>query len=397
MNSELGATPRLQWPARINHVPKEVFVRPDIFEEELRRIFYGREWIGIAHAGELPNKGDFKTVSVGRVPLLVNRDKDGELHVFYNACSHRANQVETAASGNKTEFQCPYHRWRFDAKGRLIHYPAKSDDEFAPGFSREQFSLAEPRVAVVHGIIFVTFSADTPPIEVALEGYIDHLADIFLGDGRLRLIGYQKTLFKGNWKTYRDNDAYHAPLLHAAFRMLNWQGGKGRQFGNARGHRGYVSELSPHKTEGTLLKDPSLIAHRGAGSIGSASLLMFPAFSAIRHMDVINIRFLNPIAVDQTELTFAYFCREDDDAEMVRHRIRQSSNLLGPCGMVSMEDIAVFHRLQIGSHTPGMAVFQKGVKDEYRLTGEMGQNDESSQLYGWERYRQVMGFERESA
>lgn len=386
----------VRWPAKVTEVPKEVFVRPDIFEEEIRRIFHGKEWLAVAHISEVPNQGDFKTVKIGQVPLLITRDMAGEVHVFYNACSHRGNQLETAFSGNRSSFQCPYHRWRFNTHGDLIHTPNKDSIEYAPNFSHDQFPLDKPRMAIVHGIIMVTLHPDTPPIEVSLAGYIDHIAEI-LGDGvALKLLGYQKLRFKANWKTYRDNDAYHAPLLHTAFRLLNWQGGRGKQFSNDRGHRGYISELSTAKDHG-FLKDASLITHKGDGSQTSASLLMFPVFSAIRHLDVITLRFINPLTVNNTEIHFAYFCRESDSKDMMRHRIRQASNFLGPCGMVSMEDIAVFHRLQIGSHTPARAVFQKGVRDEYRISHEFGQNDETSNLPAWEYYRQIMGFEREIA
>lgn len=387
--------PLVRWPAKVSEVPKEIFVREDVYERELARIFYGKEWHGVAHVSELPNNGDFKTVKLGEVPLLVTRDMGGEVHVFYNACSHRGNQLETTFRGNRSSFQCPYHRWRFNPRGELIHTPARSDSEYGPGFCKENFPLAKPRMALVHGVVMVTLHPDTPPIEETLEGYVDHLANVLGGDGRLKLLGYQKLRFKANWKTYRDNDAYHAPLLHAAFRMLNWQGGKGRQFANRRGHRGYVSELSASKEDG-LLKDASLIAHTGDDDQTSASLLMFPLFSAIRHLNVITLRYVNPLAVDSTEIHYAYFCRADDDEQMVLHRTRQSSNFVGPCGMVSMEDVAVFHRLQIGSHTPGNTVFQKGVTDEYRVSYEFMQNDESSNLPGWEYYRDVMGFEREA-
>ena len=120
-------------------------------------------------------------------------------------------------------------------------------------------------------------------------------------------------------------------------------------------------------------------------------------FAAVKHLDSIGLRYVNPRGVDRTELHFAYFGREDDDEEMTRHRVRQSSNLLGPCGMVSMEDAAMFQRLHIGSRTPGMAVFQKGVKDEYAMPREFSQNDEAVNILSWEYYRQVMGFEKEAA
>ena len=386
--------PPIVWPAKANHVPKEIFVRPDVFEEELRRIYYGSEWLLIAHEGEIPNKGDFKTTRVGRVPLLITRDSEGEIHVFFNTCSHRGTQVETAATGNKLKFSCPYHRWTFNAKGELVGCPNRPGD-YPADFARENYPLARPRLAIVHGLIMVTFSADTPPIDVYLEGLHDQIAEVLAGDGRLRLLGYQKVVFKANWKTFSDNDTYHAGLLHTAFRMLNWRGGKGSQVANARGHRTYAGELSLPESQHRL-KDAPLIEYKGGGDLkrGSVSVRFFPISGMTKHLDSIGIRFANPLSVDQTEVHYTYFAHVDDDEEMIRHRVRQASNLLGPCGMVSMEDAAVFHRVHIGSSTPGDAIFQKGVTDEYVIPTEFGQNDESSNLPGWEYYRKVMGYDK---
>lgn len=390
------ATQPISWPNKINHVPKEIFVRTDVFEEELKRIFYGEEWHAVAHEAEIPEKGDFKTVKIGRVPLLVTRDKDDEINVLFNACSHRSTQIETAPSGNKLKFNCPYHQWTFDPKGNLIGCPARPGD-FPDSFRREDYPLKRPRVGIVHGLIFVTFSPDTPSLDDYLSGWHDQIAQTMGGDGRLRLLGYQKVVFKANWKAYSDNDSYHAPLLHAAFRLLQWQGGRGIQWADERGHRGFTTALTLPSGE-TTLKDGSLIAYLDKDAKPkSISAHLFPATSLVKHLDSIGIRFANPLSADETELHYAYFSRIDDDEEMTEHRLRQSSNLLGPCGMVSMEDAAVFHRLHIGSHTPGSAIFQKGVKDESVMPTEFSQNDEASNLPGWERYRQIMGYAKEQA
>lgn len=385
------------WPAKSNQIPKSIFVRPDVFEQELRRIFYGPEWLLIAHEGEIPNKGDFKTTSVGRVPLLITRDKEDKVHVMYNSCSHRATQVETAPSGNKFKFSCPYHRWLFDCKGELIGCPNRPGD-FPPDFAKKDYPLARPRMAIVHGLILVTLSEATPPVDDYLDGLHDQIAEVLAGDGRLRLLGYQKVVMKANWKTFADNDTYHAGLLHTAFKMLKWQGGKGFQVANERGHRGYVGELSLPKSQDRL-KDPSLIEYKGDGDLkrGSVSVRFFPISGMTRHLDSIGIRFANPLSVDETEVHYTYFGHVDDDDEMTRHRVRQASNLLGPCGMVSMEDAAVFHRLHIGSNTPGDNIFLKGVTDDYAIPDEFVQSDEASNLPGWEHYRKLMGYEKESA
>lgn len=391
-----GITPPVRWPARLNELPKEVFVRADIFEEELVRVYYGEEWHPVAHEGELPDPGDFKTFAVGRVPLLVARGSDGAVRVFFNACSHRGNQVETASLGNKREFECPYHRWLFDINGRLAGCP--NEREFSPGFKRADYPLRQPRTARFLGLVFVTFSDRTPPLEDWMEDIAPTLADVMLGDGRLRLLGYQKVRYKTNWKAYCDNDGYHAPLLHRAFRLLNWQGGKGRQFATrARGHIGFESALSL-ASDTSLLHDPSIIAFKGTDpSKGSRVIEMFPMFVATKHLDVVNLRFAIASGVDETEVHYAYFAHADDDADMVRHRIRQSSNLLGPCGLISMEDASIFHRVHIGNRTPGTVAFQKGVKDFTTMGYDVQQNDESGNLPRWEHYRALMGFDRGAA
>jgi len=396
-NGCTNAQPLRFWPRAINRVPKSVFVRQDLFEDELKNIFYGNEWILVGHDSEVPQRGDFKTCAVGRVPLIMNRDLDGNVNVFYNSCSHRATQVETCSRGNRKTFECPYHRWAFDSRGQLVGTPNRPG-HYPDAFCRADYPLSRPKTAIVHGLVLVSLGDNPPPIEEYVQGWKDQVAEVMGGDGKLRLLGYQKVIFKANWKTFVDNDNYHAGLLHAAFRMLNWQGGKGAQTADARGHRGYVSELSLPKTV-TMLKDPSIIEHMGTTDLSraSCSVRFFPMSGLTRHLDAINIRFGNAIDVDRTEVAYAYFARTDDSPEMLRQRIRQSSNLLGPCGMVSMEDAAIFHRLQIGSHTPGDSVFQMGVKDELTMPTQFGQSDESSNLPMWERYRELMGFDREQA
>ncbi len=386
----------LDWPHNINEIPKEAFTRKDIYDVELRRIFHGEEWHPVCHESEIPEPGDFKTFRLAGVPLLIARGDDGVVRAFFNACSHRGNQLETAPMGNKTEFECPYHRWLFSTKGELVGCP--NQREFLPGFNRSDYPLAQPRMESVYGLVFVTMSARTEPLVESLGGMMETLRELVGGDGRLKLLGYQKVRYNTNWKSYTDNDGYHAPLLHQAFNLLNWQGGKGRQFTSTkRGHLGFESELSVARGD-TILQDPSIIEFKGQDpSVGSRIVSLFPTFVATKHLDVINLRFATPIDHERVEVHYAYFAHADDDEEMVRHRLRQSSNLLGPSGLISMEDASIFHRIHIGNHTPGAAVFQKGVRDPETIEEEFLQNDESGNLPRWEYYREVMGFARRAA
>jgi len=382
----------LVWPRDINDVPKEVFVRPDIFERELELIFYGPYWHPVAHQAEFPNPGDFKTFDLGRVPLLIARGDDGEIRVFINACTHRGNQVETAPCGNRKRFECPYHRWMFANTGELKGCPGS--DDFSPKFDQQSYGLKQVQTREVFGLICVTLSDRAPDFEEWLGRSRQTLRHQIGNEAGLTLLGYQKVQYASNWKAYQDNDGYHAPLLHTGFRLLGWQGGGGEQWSTEYGHAGVDSQLKPGKSAG-ILKDPSLIDFKDAQwDSGSFVCGFFPFVIITKHMDIINIRYAIPRAVDRTEVHYAYFAKADDDEEMVRHRVRQSSNLIGPCGMISMEDAAIFQRVQVGSQSPGNVSFQKGVKVLHSLDFEYKQNDEVANLQRWDLYRRIMGFER---
>lgn len=389
MTSSTGR-PDLVWPRHINEIPKSIFVDAELFERELETIFYGAQWHAVAHEAEIPVAGDFKTFDLGRVPLLIARGQDMKVRVLVNSCTHRGTQVETAACGNRQEFECPYHRWLFATDGSLM--ACQGSEDYSPGFDKKEYALRELRTETFHGLVFATMSADTP----ALERYLGRTART-IGDqigGPLKFVGDQKVRYATNWKAYTDNDGFHPPMLHTGFRLLQWQGGAGQQHVTENGHIAVESQLKPPRNSGAL-KDPSLIEFRGEDpSTGSRLVQLFPVTIVAKHLDIISVRFAIARAVDCTEIHYAYFVRESDDEAMATHRVRQASNLLGPCGMISMEDAAIFQRVHIGSHSPGLAVFQKGVTQRETLDFPYKQNDETGGLPRWEYYRRLMGFRR---
>ena len=396
MSVKEGADTTIVWPAKTNHVPKEVFEKEGLWEKELEAIFYAEEWHPIVHRAEIPEPGDYKAAQIGEINIFAVHGNDGEIRVFQNTCTHRGTSLVTESSGNKKEFECPYHRWLFSLEGELVGCP--NSREFSPDFDVKDYGLMTLRVEEFYGLYFVTMSDKTPALkEYFGKSFYEPLQRLLGGDGRLNLIGYQKVTYDCNWKAYCDNDGYHGALLHKAFAMLNWQGGKGTQIVTENGHLCFDSELTiPDKVD--ALEDGSILDFKGTEtSNGSIVLMSFPITVYTKHMDMLNIRYSFPKGAKGVEVHYAYFSHQDDDDEMVRHRVRQSSNLLGPCGLISMEDASVFSRIYKGNKTHGNAIFQKGVKDEYAIPLAVGQTDETGNLARWERYRALMGFERSPA
>lgn len=382
----------LRWPAEFNTIPKDVFHRGDVYQAELERIFYGREWHPLAHVSELPNKGDFKTLQIGEAPVLIVHGDDDRVRVFFNSCPHRGTQLKTCARGNDKEIECPYHRWLFNLRGDLQGAPGM--DQFEPGFRKQDYGLRELRSGEFCGLILATCRDDTPDLGEFLRGAEDYLRKALGGDGRLTLIGYQKTIYGTNWKEYGDNEGYHPPLLHRAFRLLRWQGGKGTQGVTENGHK--VLEAEVQRPNPGFLNDHSLVEFRDTSTPPrSVVVSLWPMTTIVKHMDVINIRYAFPRSPDETEVHYAYFAHQNDSPELYDHRVRQASNLLGPSGFISLEDGAVFNRVHEGSYGLGTVAFHKGYEGKPLASPcFVAQNDEASNLLRWERYRQTMGFER---
>jgi anthranilate 1,2-dioxygenase large subunit len=385
--------PSVRWPARFNTIPKEVFHRADVYEAELKRIFYGPEWHPIVHISEVPQKGDFKTLQIGEAPVLAVHGDDGRVRVFFNSCPHRGTQLQVCARGHTKEIECPYHRWLFNLRGDLMGAPGM--DQFSASFRKQDFGLRELRSAEFLGLVFATCSDQAPPIDEYLRGAKEYLQNALGGDGRLKLIGYQKVIYGTNWKEYGDNEGYHPPLLHRAFRLLRWQGGKGTNGVTEHSHKILEAEVQPPSPG--FLEDHSLVEFRDPDrQLRSYVVSLWPTTTITKHIDVINIRYAFPRSQNETEVHYAYYAHQDDSPELYAHRVRQASNLLGPSGFISLEDGAVFSRVHGGSFALGSVAFQKGYEDKPLASPcFVAQNDEASNLLRWERYRQTMGFARD--
>ena len=85
-----------------------------------RHIFEGN-WLYLAHESQIPNVNDYYTTYMGRQPIFIARNKDGELNAFINACSHRGAMLCRFKSGNKANYTCPFHGWTFNNSGCLLY------------------------------------------------------------------------------------------------------------------------------------------------------------------------------------------------------------------------------------------------------------------------------------
>ena len=60
------------------------------------------------------------TTYIGRQPIIIARNRNGELNAMINACSHRGAQLCRYKRGNKATYTCPFHGWTFNNSGKLL-------------------------------------------------------------------------------------------------------------------------------------------------------------------------------------------------------------------------------------------------------------------------------------
>ncbi|MER6991849.1 aromatic ring-hydroxylating dioxygenase subunit alpha [Saccharopolyspora hirsuta] len=201
-----------------DRVAGRLYTDPDIFDQELTRIFE-RTWVWVAHDSELPGPGTFKSTHVGKQPVIVTRDRKGELRTLLNRCRHRGASICEKPSGKANGFTCPYHAWSYGLNGQLrgIPYP----DGYEGVIDKSQLSLKKLRTESYGGLVFATFNEDAEPLEEFL-GDAKLWIDRFMKQGGgypIKVLGKHQFKFRGNWKIQLENttDGYHFPIVHRSW------------------------------------------------------------------------------------------------------------------------------------------------------------------------------------
>jgi salicylate 5-hydroxylase large subunit len=381
-----------------SRVPFWAYTDAQLYQRELDNIFYGAHWCYVGLEVEIPNIGDYRLSHVGERQVLMVRDRvaprdratDHGIRVIENRCAHRGVRFCQNQHGNARSFVCPYHQWTYKLNGDLAGLPFKDGVKegdathggMPEGFDLKDHGLTKLRVAVLHGLVFATFSADTEPLEVYLGVNILPWIDrIFKGpDGarKLTLLGYNRQRIPGNWKLMMENikDPYHPGLLHTWFVTFGlWRADqKSRMVMDARGrHAVMISRRNEGGsntavTQGVTsfkadmaLQDDRLLdvvpepwwkvddpSCPGTAITPTVTMItLFPSLIIQQQVNSLSTRHIVPRGNGEFDFVCTHFGFADDAPEMTRRRLRQA-NLFGPAGFVSADDGEVIQFSQEG-------------------------------------------------
>ena len=190
-------------------MPKSVYTSPDFLALEEKHIF-GAQWLSAGRADTLKGPGDYLTMEVGGEPIIILRDRDGELRGLSNVCRHRMSTL-LEGRGTVRAIVCPYHAWTYNLDGTLRGAPAMAANA---AFCKDQIALPKVRVEDWLGWIMVTLNPDLPSPHEQLQG-VEALV------GYLDMATYAETFretfrWNTNWKVLAENfmESYHLPVCH---------------------------------------------------------------------------------------------------------------------------------------------------------------------------------------
>ncbi|MFM0188695.1 Rieske 2Fe-2S domain-containing protein [Paraburkholderia nemoris] len=351
---------------------RDIFTNADLFELEMKHIFESN-WVYLAHESQIPDNNDYYTTWIGRQPIVITRDKGGELHAVINACAHKGAMLCRKKHGNKGTFTCPFHGWSFANTGKLLKVKDVKTTEYPVQFntngSHDLKKVA--RFQSYRGFLFGSLNADAIPLEDFLgetKVIIDQIVDQ-AANGLEVLRGNSSYIYDGNWKMQMENgcDGYHVSTVH-------WN---------------YAATMDRRKVEGTKAVDANSWSKSVAGVYGfdhghillwtqtmnpdvrpvyqyreeikarvgevkadfivnqTRNLCLYPNVFLMDQFST-QIRVVRPLSVDKTEVTIFCFAPKGESAADRATRIRQYEDFFNVTGMGTADDLEEFRACQAG-------------------------------------------------
>jgi phenylpropionate dioxygenase-like ring-hydroxylating dioxygenase large terminal subunit len=404
---------RVEWTEMgVARVPFEIYTNAALYESEQEQLFRGPIWNFVGVDVEIPTVGDFKTNFVGDTPVVVVKSADDTYSAFVNRCAHRGSTLCYEKTGHRDAFTCVYHNWSYDLEGTLktvaFHKGVRGKGGLPEDFRHCDHNLQKLRVQSFCGLLFVSFDENAPELETFLGPRMTaHIRRIF--SKKIRILGTFSQYMHNNWKLYMENvkDSYHASLLHTFFttfklNRLSMQGGL--ILDGDGGHHISFSKMATESGKGTDYEGGGLRAQKDDFTLHDGRILeswpefedgithaiqgIFPNLIVQQIQNSLALRLLIPRGVDGCELVWIMFGYESDTQEETDIRVALS-NLVGPAGLVSMEDGV------IGSFVQRAIVGNEGRTTVLEMGGRTVEDQESrvseASVRGfWQAYRKYM-------
>lgn len=331
-------------------LPNGHYTDPQVIAEENKALLLG-QWAGLAVAADVPEPGDAVPLSFLDIPLLLLRDRQGQVRVFQNICRHRGMILVEEPRRIEGAIRCPYHSWCYGTDGRLVSTPhvggpGRNTHE---GIDRSELGLIEVRSHIWRDVVWINLSGDAPAFEEAMGDVIARWAEfdqpLYHGgdDSKFDLT------VRANWKLAVENycESYHLPWVHPGLNSYSRLEDHYHieEPGRFSGQGTLVYRQIRSETDGSTFPDFEGLSDKW--QTAAEYISVFPNVLLGVHRDHAFAIILTPEAADRTvEKVHLYYSRPDTDPALRAQNARLWK-------MVFEEDIFVVEGMQRGRLSPG--------------------------------------------
>ena len=332
-----------------NGLPNAHYVDANVFDVEKQAVLFA-SWAGLAVADDVPEPGDAKPIEFLGMPLLLVRDRAGQVRVFQNICRHRGMILVSEPKKIEGAIRCPYHSWCYSTEGRLVSTPHVG----GPGHNthdaidKSLLGLIEVRSHIWFDTVFINIDGNAAPFE---EVHADLIARWAAFDQPMYHGGADSTFVlpvDTNWKLAVENycESYHLPWVHPG---LN-------SYSRLEDHYN-INEKGKFSGQGTLVYrqlkgDDGAVFPDFAGlnekwTEGGEYLTVYPNVLLGVQRDHVFVIVLEPVNFEQTRehIHLYYATPQTDDALRAKNTAQWRE--------VFEEDVFVVEGMQKGRYAPG--------------------------------------------
>jgi phenylpropionate dioxygenase-like ring-hydroxylating dioxygenase large terminal subunit len=375
-----------------DRVHRDLYLSEELFALEQER-FFANTWLYAGHASQVPNTGDYWALELAGRPVMMVRQADGAVRVFYNRCAHKGSRLVTDESGNAGKFfRCPYHAWTYKLDGAPLAIPLKAGYEGTRLKECESGrGLVELKnTAVYRDFVFVRLSDHGPGFEDYFGEVLSAIDNMVARspEGRLAVGGgVMRNIIHCNWKMYLENinDTVHPMSTHESATQAAdalWQGrgpeepkpmameqilpfGSGYDFFDKMGGRVFANghsvlgiNFSIHSNYAQL-PDYEAAMREAHGAERAMEILqrspqnsvLFPSLSVKGSPQA--IRVIRPLAANRT-LVEAWSFRAAGAPDLLFERAMTYNRLVfSPMSVVAHDDVHLFESMQLGLRGEG--------------------------------------------
>ncbi|MCQ9617675.1 aromatic ring-hydroxylating dioxygenase subunit alpha [Paenalcaligenes niemegkensis] len=316
-----------------------------------------KEWAAVSFLSDLKESGYVKPLDFMELPLVIVRDKNDQIKVFHNVCSHRGMKLVHEEGKNHGVMVCPYHAWSYNLDGELKGTPhiGGVDKHTDERFNCENNGLREIRSHVWFGMVFVNLSGNAPEFTDSIAPLTERWSE-FLGPESMNAwveaddCKHQLSV-KCNWKLAVDNycEAYHLPWVHPALNSYSrLEDHYNILFAdNFAGQGSYVYNLA--EVAGTSL--PVLEAWPQDKLRHAEYIALFPNVLLGIQADHAFAMILEPLNATETTEHLRLFYVGEESANAPKYKQNRAEVLNSWC-VVFAEDIGAVEGMQVGRNSP---------------------------------------------